>query len=167
MPHQWFFWKAMLDANEPARALQIAKTALDVWKRETDRTYNCFELFPVNSGAGGGWHQFSGLSAPVLHWYNALFAPGTLTTGFDAQIDELELSAEKKGCTASLRWVPMEQAGDRAVWWVCPQQVQHLKASWNGKPLPVKRLMPGLVSVSVPLTVGENKGILRIWAVPR
>lgn len=164
MPHQWMFWKALLDVNEPVRALQVAQTALQVWQREVERTYNCYELLPVNSGAGGGWHQFGGLSAPVLHWYQAMFAPGTLTTGFDAQIDNIQPTANHAGCTAALRWVPAANATTRAVWWVSPQQVKKLKASWNGKPVPVTQLLPGLVSVSLPLEAGESQGKLRIWA---
>jgi len=163
MPHQWLFWKALLDANEPQRALQVAQTALEVWQREVERTYNCYELFPVNSGAGSGWHQFSGLSAPVLHWYQAMFAPGTLTTGFEAQIDSLQPTPNLAGCTAGLRWVPTPHAAQRAVWWVYPQQVKQLMASWNGKPVKVNTLLPGLATLSLPLAPGQSEGIFRIW----
>ena len=83
MPHQWFIWKTMLDLNQPDRAIQIAKTALEVWKRETNNTYNCWENFSVETGNGGGWHQFGALSSPVLNFYDALYRRGTLTHGFD------------------------------------------------------------------------------------
>ena len=72
MPHQWLFWRALLDLGRADAAHCIAATALDVWKNEVETSYNCFEHFIVESGRGAGWHQFGGLSAPVLCWYGAL-----------------------------------------------------------------------------------------------
>jgi hypothetical protein len=87
MPHQWILWKALLDHGHGDLAFRIAETALQVWQRETDSTYNCYEHFMVQSGRGAGWHQFSGLSSPVLHWYAAYYRTGTLTAGYDTWID--------------------------------------------------------------------------------
>lgn len=82
MPHQWVLWKALFDRGEYAFAKKIAKTALEVWKNEVDLTYNCYEHFMIKNGRGAGFHQFSGLSTPVLMWYRAYYSPGTVTTGF-------------------------------------------------------------------------------------
>lgn len=84
MPHQWFFWKALLDYGKMDEAYRIAETALTTWKTEVDATYNCYEHFLIESGRGCGWHQFSGLSTPVLKWYTAYFCAGSVTAGFDA-----------------------------------------------------------------------------------
>ena len=86
MPHQWFFYKALLDYGRGDLAFRIAKTALDLWKNETDQSYNCFEHFIIVSGRGAGWHHFSGLSTPVLLWYQSYFLPGTITTGFSGWV---------------------------------------------------------------------------------
>ena len=83
MPYQWIFFKAALDAGDPDFALRIARTALDLWQTECARTYHCFEHFMVDCGRGAGWHQFGGLSAPVVQWYASCCRPGTLTPGFD------------------------------------------------------------------------------------
>jgi hypothetical protein len=66
MPHQWFFWKALLDLGDGDAAFEIARRALDVWKAEVEASWNCFEHLIVETGRGAGWHQFSGLSCPVL-----------------------------------------------------------------------------------------------------
>ena len=80
MPHQWFAFLGMLALGRSEDAVKIARTALEVWKRETDTTYNCYEHFVLTSGRGGGWHHFSGLSTPVVLWYHSMWVPGTITT---------------------------------------------------------------------------------------
>ena len=82
MPHQWILWKACLDNGEVEFACNIAKTALDLWERETSYTYNCYEHFMITNGRGGGFHQFSGLSTPVLMWFGAYYKPYSVTSGF-------------------------------------------------------------------------------------
>ena len=101
MPHQWILWKACLDNGEGEFAEQIAKTALDLWETETSYTYNCYEHFMITNGRGGGFHQFSGLSTPVLMWFSAYFKPYTVSSGFmtlitDKKITEGEISFSVK-----------------------------------------------------------------------
>ena len=79
MPHQWFVFLGMLEQGYAEYAIQIAKTALNVWKRETDASYHCYEHFMVQSGRGAGWHNFGGLSAPVVLWYHGCFTKGSVT----------------------------------------------------------------------------------------
>lgn len=102
MPHQWFFWKSALDAGRAGFARQIALTALEVWRRETDRSYCTFEHFLLVNGRGAGCHNFSGLSSPVLNWYGAYFQPGRLTGGFDLWIAD-QKPLDKGGICAELR----------------------------------------------------------------
>ena len=82
-PHQWFFWKAALNDGRGDFAWKIAKTALELWERETQESYACYEQFSISSCRGSGWHHFSGLSTPVLCWYGAYYRPGRLTAGYD------------------------------------------------------------------------------------
>lgn len=87
MAHQWFVWKAMLDIGESDFAFEIAKRALDIWKEETDESWNTYECFNICTHRGGWFHQFGGLSSPVCIFANAYYKPGTITTGFDVWID--------------------------------------------------------------------------------
>lgn len=91
-PHQWFIWKSMLDLGETEFAYTIAKLALDVWKREVDYSYYTFEMVNVVTGRGGWFHNFGGLSTPITMWANAYYKAGTLNTGFDTWVDEVNFS---------------------------------------------------------------------------
>lgn len=86
MPYQWMYFKAALDAGKTDIAFRIAKTALDLWAKETDATYNCYEHFMIRSRRGSGWHQFGALSAPVTQWFSTYYIPGTVTTGFNCVV---------------------------------------------------------------------------------
>ncbi len=83
MSHQWFIWKTMLDNGEADFAFDIAERALDMWKEETDFTYNTYECFGIATRRGGWFHNFGGLSAPICIWANCYYKPQTVTTGFD------------------------------------------------------------------------------------
>lgn len=87
MSHQWYIWKAMLDNGEADFAYAIAKRALDMWKAETDFSYNTYECFGIKTRRGGWFHNFGGLSAPICIWANCYYLPGTVTTGFDVWTD--------------------------------------------------------------------------------
>ncbi len=86
MPHQWFLWKTCLDLGLSRHAWQIARTALELWAREVQASGRCYEHFPLSSGRGAGWHQFAGLSSPVLNWFAAYYQRGTVTPGFDTWV---------------------------------------------------------------------------------
>ncbi|MFI3212950.1 MAG: trehalase family glycosidase [Eubacteriales bacterium] len=88
MPHQWFYFKSLLDYGNPDAAHTIAKIGLQLWEKEVGYSYNCFEHFLIASGRGSGWHQFSGLSTPVLLWHQSYFKVGTITCGFGGTITE-------------------------------------------------------------------------------
>ncbi|EKN65250.1 hypothetical protein BABA_21436 [Neobacillus bataviensis LMG 21833] len=102
-PHQWFYWKTMLDLGEGAFAQKIAKTALNLWKKEVETSYNCFEHFLIESGRGAGWHHFGGLSNPILSWFGAYFRPGRLTCGFDTWIMKKQFNENNTSLLARLK----------------------------------------------------------------
>lgn len=155
MPHQWFFWKTMLDLNEPQRALQIAQTALNVWKRETEDTYNCWENFSIESGNGGGWHQFGALSSPVLNWYDSLFKPGVVTTGFNIWPITKHFTANKDGFKGKFKL--FADGGNRsASLLVCLSDSNDYEAKCNGKDLQVVKAFEGLYIVKINLSPSDN-----------
>ena len=87
MSHQWFVWKTMLDNGDTDFAFEIANRALEMWREETDFTYFTYECFGIQTRRGGWFHNFGGLSAPIVIWANAYYKPGTVTTGLDVWTD--------------------------------------------------------------------------------
>lgn len=159
MPHQWFIWKTMLDLNEPEKAVQIAQTALNVWKRETDDTYNCFENFSVESGNGGGWHQFGALSSPVLNWFSALYKPGTITYGFNIWPITQHFSPNNDHFEGKFKYFADEHHNSTAVL-LCLNDQYNYQAKVNGKPVAMKKMLNGLYAIrldkpSINLNAGD------------
>ncbi len=58
MSHQFFMWKTMFDLGETEFAFEIARRALDMWKEETDFSYNTYECFGIQTRRGG-WFPIS------------------------------------------------------------------------------------------------------------
>ncbi len=142
MPHQWFFWKTMFDLDRPEKAVQIAQTALNVWKRETDDTYNCWENFDAATGTGGGWHQFGALSSPVLNWFAALYKPGNITYGFNLWCTEQTFSDQKDAFKGKFKLFSDPYARNAAML-ICLNDHYQYKATCNGKPIAMKKVVNG------------------------
>jgi tetratricopeptide (TPR) repeat protein len=158
MPHQWFMWKAMLDIGRYDLAYKIAKTALDVWKNENDESYYTFEHFFSKSGRGAGWHQFSGLSSPVLAWFSAYFKPGTVTVGFETWIQHQSFSSENSGYRAELSFDQATKSHPRSMI-VCLNPSYTYEVYFNGAKIqniviPYK----GLLQITLPAS--NSKGTL-------
>ena len=156
-PYQYLLWKSMFDMGEAEFAFRIARTALSVWKQEADFSYNTFEMIQIATKRGGWFHQFSGLSAPIVIWYHAYYKPGTVTAGFDTWISSTQFDPEYKGARIryevraqrnSLMLVTMNSAfeydieinGEPAEW------TEHAKGAFE------VRLMPeaGEILITVP-----------------
>ena len=158
MPHQWFFWKALLGRGRTPLARRIARTGLEVWKNEVDASYNCFEHFIVQSGRGAGWHQFGGLSAPVLCWYMAYHRPGTLTVGLDAWIKRAAWSSDRATLDAR---IALHGRGDsRTALIAVMSPHQEYVVTWRDEPAIPETPYPGVLEIPLPTSRGE--GDLRI-----
>jgi hypothetical protein len=147
MPQQWFIWKTALDMGQGDFAFQIAKTALDLWQKETSTSYYCFEHFIVGSGRGAGWHQFGGLSSPVVSWLNAYHRPGRLTTGMNIWIEAQQFTADYRHLDAQLRTVgtPRTQTIIANM-----QPGEHYAVTWNGQVVGYKEINPGSLQIDLP-----------------
>jgi len=156
MPHQWFFWKTMLDLGESDFAWQIARTGLDVWKNEVNTSYNCMEHFVIETGRGAGWHEFGGLSTPVLKWYDAYCRPGTFTTGFNAWIMREEFSADNSRLVAEVKLYRDATSHDHCTFVTCMNPGLEYEARWNGKPLAIKEIAKGLFNLEIPFPTGQG-----------
>lgn len=154
MPHQWFVWKAMLDLGKPEIAFKIAETGLKVWKNEVDTSYNCFEHFIIKSGRGAGWHQFGGLSTPVMIWFNAYYRPGRLTAGFKVWIKKQEFLKDNTFMKADLRLYG--EAGTQLSVVTTMNAEYEYEAFWNEKPVESYEQSAGIINVYLPCgTSGE------------
>jgi hypothetical protein len=155
MAHQWFIWKTMLDLNEPDKAVRIAKTSLDVWKRETEDSYNCWENFSIETGNGGGWHQFGALSSPVLNWFSALYKAGTVTYGFNVWPVAQQFSANNDTFKGSYKIFPDQNTRTTAILLCLNDQYQY-QATCNGKSIPLQKVFDGLYTVTISLSDSEE-----------
>jgi hypothetical protein len=155
MPHQWFVWKAMLDWGEGDFAWQIARTALNLWHKEVDESYHCFEHFLVDSGRGAGWHQFGALSAPVLNWFAAYHLPGKLTAGFDAWIHQCNWSRSNRELDARVEFTPGTAANANLI--AAMNSGAKYLATWNGSAAEFKEVLPGVLQISVPRSPGGGQ----------
>jgi hypothetical protein len=159
MSHQWFFWKTMLDVGEADFAFKIAKTALDVWKREVEASYNCMEHFLIETGRGAGWHEFGALSSPVLLWYSAYFCQGNFTAGLDVWIENKKYNNNNSQFSTDLLILDSTNPVTSVVACMNPDYTYTVK--WNGKVLPYKSLAQGTLSINIPIDK-VKKGKLEI-----
>ncbi len=159
MPHQWFVWKTLLDLGKADLAYQLAQKALDVWKAETDASYYTFEHFLAKSGRGAGWHQFSGLSTPVLAWFSSYYKIGTVTAGFETLIEEKAFNKDNTTFTASLSFDTSTKEHIRTLL-VCMSPDKKYKAHFNGKKVNFSVLNAGLLQISLPAS--NTNGVLDV-----
>lgn len=156
MPHQWVIWKSMLDYNLTEEADRIAMTALNNWNRECSETYQCCEHFVISSGRGAGWHNFSGLSSPVVNWYKAYFCPGTATAGFDTLISDASFTEGNTSFGATLSF-DKDAVGRDVTLMVCLAPGHGYRAVVGKKDVRVEKVADGLVRVRVKATSKAQK----------
>lgn len=147
MPHQWFVWKTMLDLGEGDFAYKIANTALDLWKNEVEESYHCFEHFIIKSGRGAGWHQFGGLSSPVVNWFASYYVLGSLTTGFNSWIISKDTNEDTTLLEASIKISEIEDAVTNIIAVMNPHY--DYDVLWNDEPIIYKQRHKGTLEVQV------------------
>ncbi|EDM35570.1 hypothetical protein PBAL39_07780 [Pedobacter sp. BAL39] len=160
MPHQWMMWKTMLDLGKIDLAMKIAQKGLSVFEKETSSSYYTFEHFLSGSGRGAGWHQFSGLSTPVLGWFNACYKPGTVTTGFEIWQKESHFNADQSGYEAQLSFDNATLPHPRSMM-VCLQPGHRYEAFFEGKKAVLQQPHPGLLCITLPPTNRRGKLVIR------
>jgi hypothetical protein len=157
MPHQWFMWKTMLDLGRADLALKISEKALQVFSKETDNSYYTFEHYLAESGRGAGWHQFSGLSTPVLSFFNASYQPGTLTTGFEIWLARNKFNGDFSAYEGDLIFDEATLPHPRSIM-VCLNPKNSYLVYFDGKELKFSQPYPGLLLVNLP--AGNHQGKL-------
>ncbi len=144
MPHQWILFKSCLDTGDVNMAFKIAKTALDVWKKEVDLTDNAYEHFMITNGRGAGFHQFSGLSTPVLMWFRSLYTSGSITPGHFATITDVKFSKDKDKVSARIF-----KATKNGYAIICMSEKYDYKFFIDKKAVKAKKLTNGAYAVKI------------------
>lgn len=155
MPHQWVLWKSMLDHGELEFANRIAGTALSLWKREVDETYNCYEHFLAQNGRGCGYHQFSGLSTPVLLWFSAYYVKGTISAGFLTWIDEVKWMEDKGQVSFTYRNENRNGKKQTPALLVCLDDRWDYEVRLDGQEIPFTTVYKGTVAIPLAKTSGR------------
>lgn len=150
MPHQWILWKSLLDTGETELATEIAQKAIKTWADEVNDSYSCFENFTVRSGRGSGYHAFSGLSTPVLMFYEALYCPGSVATGFFTSVKEKRFSEDNNALELTV-----DTLNDTSAVLVCMNSEFDYKFSVGGKYLSAQKVTGGAYFVK-PRRYGES-----------
>lgn len=159
MPHQWNVWKALLDCGRASDARKIAETALQTWEKECRESNYTFEHFIISSGRGAGWHQFSGLSSPVVNWFSAYYKVGKVTTGFEIWIAKDRFADNYSSYQATLVFDDSTAPRERSML-VCLNPDFQYEAYFNGKKLEINIPHSGCLEVQIPVT--NKKGELSI-----
>lgn len=72
-PHNWFYWKALLDYGMTAKAKLLADSLLSGYEKEFEKSGVVFEALDCETGRGKFVPYFSGLTAPMLDIYMAYY----------------------------------------------------------------------------------------------
>ena len=156
MPHQWTTWKSLLDMGKGDLAYQIANTALEVWEKECRESYYTFEHFIIASGRGAGWHQFSGLSSPILNWFSSYYKIGKVTTGFEIWLTNGKFNSDYTFYEATLHFDDATKPHERCML-ICLNPNNNYIVKFNGKLVDSKILYPGLIQITLPPTNIQGK----------
>ena len=97
-----------------------------------------------SNGRGAGFHHFSGLSTPVLMFFESLYTPATVTTGFDTVIRKKSVNKDSTAIK-----VDAVSNCDGAVMIVCMSDKCKYKFTVNGKTVRSKRLTDGAYAISL------------------
>ena len=158
-PHQWMIWKALLDLGEGERAFQVATTALNTWEKECKESYYTFEHFIISSQRGAGWHQFSGLSSPLLNWFASYFRIGKVSTGFEIWIAEDRFMNNYTEYQAKIAFDDTTSPHERSMI-ICMNPTKTYQIKFNGKIVKSRSYHPGLLEITLPST--NTPGVLTI-----
>ena len=155
-PHQWMVWKALLDLGEGEKAYQVATTALNTWGTECKESYYTFEHFIISSQRGAGWHQFSGLSSPILNWFAAYYRIGKVSTGFEVWISNSQFNDDNTQYQAEIPFDDSTVPHQRTIL-VCMNPEKDYQVTFNGKVVESRVYHQGLLEITLPSTNKSGK----------
>ena len=140
-----------VDLRPADLAHKIAEKALDIYKREVDASYSTFEYYSAKTGRGAGWHQFAGLTAPVINWFSSYYKPGTVTTGFEIWIDKQSFNTDLSSYKGNYSFDQSTPPHHRSLL-ICMNPAYAYKVSFNGKNIEADNPYPGMLQITLPAT---------------
>lgn len=149
IPHQWMIWKSMLDMGKGNEAYKIAKTILECWQKECSESYFTFEHFIISSKRGAGWHQFSGLSSPVLNLFYSYYKKGIVSAGFEVYIDKMKVNEDYSQCELAVSIDNSSKPHQRCILIVLNPKYEYT-ATYNGKIIKTISREEGQVELYLP-----------------
>ncbi|MFA7160569.1 MAG: trehalase family glycosidase, partial [Kiritimatiellia bacterium] len=97
---QWYLWRGLLEAGEPALARTVAESILGTWQKSLETEHYLGEHFVIDKALMNGAPNFGGLSATLLPMHAAYFVPYHVTALYDVAI--LRLAADPARDTLEL-----------------------------------------------------------------
>ena len=125
--------------------------------REVDHSYFTFEMLNIKTGRGGWFHQFGGLSSPIVIWADAYFRPGTVNVGFDMWIREQNYDEETDTVTATVT----NHGGRRGLLLAVLKSADGVCVTLDGKTARAARRTDGAVEVEIPESAANMKVVVR------
>ena len=138
----------MLDYNMTDRAHQIADAVMNQFTMECDATYQSYENTRISTGRSSGWHNFSGLSSPVVNWFYSYYCKGTISTGFDAMVVSKNMAKDYSSCEFTLEF-DKDAAGREMTVMACLDPDKQYEALSGGKNLKMSSPYSGLICITV------------------
>jgi hypothetical protein len=80
---QWYLWRGLLEAGEPALARQVAETILHTWQDCFEKDHYLGEHFMIAPEQMNGCPNFAGLNAALLPMHAAYYTAYQVTTPYD------------------------------------------------------------------------------------
>ena len=148
IPHQYILFLSLLDRGEITLAKKIASILLNIWQKECFSTYNSFEHFMIANGRGAGFPQFSGLSSPVLAFFETFYVKNTVTVGYETAV------ISKQATELGITFKTVTEV-DTAYAIVTLNDAYNYAFTVNGKSVKAKALNKGAYAVK--LQVGETQ----------
>ena len=97
------------------------------------------------NGRGSGFHQFSGLSTPVLMFFESYYKPGTVTLGFQSDVIDESWNGEKSELV-------LEYTSDSRspIALICMKEGRQYKFFSEDKELKCRKVTLGAYEVEIP-----------------
>ena len=153
--HQWFFWKTLLDLGYGQEAWDLANTALKVFSNETNRTYHCWEHYSQNNLLGTGWHQFSGLNAPLVNWYSIYFKPGKIYGGFDFWIKSQQFNKDYSNVELTFELEDLHRSKSKTIL-ISMNSAYKYQVLLNNKEIKYKQITKSALLLEIPTKQKKN-----------
>lgn len=145
LPHNWFFWKGLLDLGQGELAWRLVERIVASWSAEFATAERTWEKMIIATARGTGWHHFGGLSSPLLVWYEALHRPGRLSGGQSLWI----LAEDSSPDAYRARLHLAGRAGRSSTVWLCLPAAS-VRATWCGRDVPALQRSPLLWEFTLP-----------------